>query len=147
MRLMKDLHNLKNSFFKLFDIDLKNLSANNKKALYYNIFFPGAGFFYGKNIIKGILIGGSSVLFVCAGILTIGKNFPNFLLIGVSLFGMAIFLHLVSILLSTKITISEVNTYFVYLYIILSMIAIFVCLLFMLKDLIAITNSAPFYLQ
>jgi len=141
------LNNLKNTFFKLFDIDLKNLTEKNKKMLYYNIFFPGTGFFYGLDYLRGFLLGGMSILFVCAGILIIGKNFPKMFFPAIILFGFAVFFHLLAIVVSTKVKVKGESVIAANIYMILSFLPILVSVFFLMKDLQTISSNFSFYLQ
>ncbi len=147
MRLRRDLSNLKSTLFKLFDIDLNKLSSLQKKVIGYNIFFPGAGFFFASKYFAGFITGGLAIILLCIGISTIAHEFPKNLIIGLVLLSSTIIFHFAAIVTSIKVKEITPNKIAMYLFITISIIAIIISGIFLVKDLIFIATNFSFPLH
>jgi hypothetical protein len=133
--------------FKLFDIDLKKLNDIQKQVIGYNIFFPGAGFFFASKYLTGLCTGGTAIILLCLGIVTIAHEFPKNLRLGIVLLSSTVIFHFVAIVASVKVTKATPNKFAMYLFIIFSLIVILISCIFLIKDLLFIATNFSFSLH
>ncbi|PJB79193.1 MAG: hypothetical protein CO090_05550 [Acidobacteria bacterium CG_4_9_14_3_um_filter_49_7] len=112
--------------------DLKGMTPEQRKVLYYNIMFPGMGFVYAGDLLRSLVFGGGALGFLLlgfgliwksamAGEIQFGSLFGALAVPGICFVLMLVF-HLLSILKSLSAKVSTPSSLRAVLYTTLSMI-------------------------
>ena len=124
---MKGLKSLKDLFHKWFNLNLKSLDAIHRRALMFNIFFPGMGFIYAGFFFRGIITGIVVVLLMGAGVVTSSGILVDVaynsiikadkVIMSMAYFSSAILIHLLAVVMTGHLSIRYVYKKSAYLYI------------------------------